>query len=187
MKGVQLIFSFVFLHLLSFSQVTETFTDERDGHVYKVVTIGKQTMMAENFAYKPQNGNCWGFDNDETNVSKYGYLYDWETAKTMAPNGWHLPTKDEWKALYANTGDDHLIVFENLIESGNFGFNALFGGSRNSSSAFTGLGSTTEFWSSSADEDGNPWSFDFDTDFYRVSFSTKDPSCGFSVRLFKDE
>jgi uncharacterized protein (TIGR02145 family) len=38
-----------------------------------------------NLAYKPKEGNFWAFNNDSGNVTKYGYLYDWETAKKVAP------------------------------------------------------------------------------------------------------
>ncbi len=154
--------------------------------IWNTAAIGSQTILAENFAYKPESGNCQSFENSADNEVKYGYLYDWETAKKIAPLGWHLPTKEEWKALCAETGTDKPVVFENLIQSGNFGFNALFGGSKFPDGKFKGLGVTTEFWSSSVDEDGNPWSFDFDNDFAAVSFGAKDPSCGFYVRLFKD-
>ena len=51
--------------------------------------------MAENLAYKPEQGNFWAYGNDSNNVAKYGYLYDWETAKKVAPKGWHLPTESD--------------------------------------------------------------------------------------------
>ncbi len=52
------------------------FKDVRDGKVYPVVTIGQQTMMAENFAHKPDSGNFWVYDNNPDNIKKYSYLYD---------------------------------------------------------------------------------------------------------------
>ena len=37
--------------------------------------------MAENLAYKPDQGNFWAYGDDTSNVAICGYLYDWETAK----------------------------------------------------------------------------------------------------------
>jgi len=72
--------------------------DNRDGKVYKTVQIGNQVWMAENLAYKATSG-CWSYEDNQENVSIYGYLYDWETAKNVCPSGWHLPTDVEWTEL----------------------------------------------------------------------------------------
>jgi len=75
-----------------------TFTDARDGKIYKSIKIGTQVWMAENLAFKTANGS-WIYGDNEVDGNKYGRLYTWDAAKLAIPDGWHLPTDDEWKQL----------------------------------------------------------------------------------------
>jgi hypothetical protein len=81
--------------VMSFTTIGN-FTDQRDGKVYQIVTIGNQEWMAENLVYSPTSGNYWAYDNNRENIAICGYLYDWQTAQNVCPAGWHLPSNEEW-------------------------------------------------------------------------------------------
>jgi uncharacterized protein (TIGR02145 family) len=68
-----------------------------EGKTYKTVKIGRKIWMAENLNYNLA-GSCPDPD-DLSNCDKYGRLYNWETAKTVCPSGWHLPTDADWTEL----------------------------------------------------------------------------------------
>jgi hypothetical protein len=69
------------------------------------VTIGSQIWAKKNLNCNIQGSLC--YDNDPANCAIYGRLYDWTTALTACPSGWHLPSKAEWDALTAHVGGEN--------------------------------------------------------------------------------
>jgi len=114
---------------------TGTFIDSRDQKVYNWVKLGTQTWMNENLAFKIDSGS-WAYDNNEGNATVYGYLYTWEIAQTIAPEGWHLPSQAEWETLvdHLGGGDE---AFDKLLESGTLHWESPNTG--NNDSKFTAL------------------------------------------------
>lgn len=79
-----------------------SFCDPRDYQIYKFVTIGTQTWMAQNMNYKA-DGSVIG----NVNLAVYGRLYAKDNMEKVCPSGWHLPTKEEWDLLFETVGDNY--------------------------------------------------------------------------------
>jgi len=135
---------------------SNTFTDPRDGKVYKTVKIGNQVWMAENLAYNAEGSKC--YDNNEANGKKYGRLYDWDTAMESCPEGWHLPSNEEWRTLVDFAGGEEIAGKKLKAKSGwaeggdgtdDFGFSALPGGYGGSGGNFGLVGDYGSWWSAS--------------------------------------
>lgn len=105
----------------------ETFVDKRDGKVYKYQQIGNLTVMVQNLSFVSDSGVYWEYTSADLK-QKYGCLYNWETAKSVCPDGWHLPSKEEYETLTDYFGGIKKNCLKALIEDGYSGFTALMGG-----------------------------------------------------------
>jgi uncharacterized protein (TIGR02145 family) len=215
----------VFTGLISVrAQESGTFTDVRDGRVYKWIKIGDQTWMAENLAFLPQvnrvgdsrfEGECfyvYGYDGEDlkeaktgANFKNYGVLYNWEAAGKSCPEGWHLPTDQEWKELEAYLGMDpnetdkrewrNTGAVGKKLESptgwmtgggtDEKGFQILPGGCRGYE-GFGSLGYCAYFWTASPVDNDNAWRRSFCGDDTGSSREEERKYFGLSVRCVKD-
>jgi uncharacterized protein (TIGR02145 family) len=169
---------------------------------YRTVKIGTQTWMAENLNYNVSGSKCYGEGGQvcnsevQANCNKYGRLYDWSTAMTACPSGWHIPSHEEWKTLIDFVGDPETAGTKLKATSGwasysgvpagtdIYGFSALPGGYSSSDGSFNyGLRRHGYWWSSS------DWYWTMDN--HREQFGWYSDSDAkkrlYSVRCLKDD
>ena len=170
-----------------------TFTDKRDGKVYRIVKIGSQTWFAENLNYDAKGSVC--YDNKDANCAKYGRLYNWETALKACPAGYHLPSDDEWTALVNYAGGEEnagkkLKSKAGWNKNGNgtddYGWSALPGGIGGSGGSFYYAGYVGIWWSSTEFDAWSAWGRDIDYTYEFVSRDNDYKSLLFSVRCAQD-
>lgn len=177
---------------------SNTFTDPRDGQVYKTVKIGDQVWLAENFRYKCEGS--YAYDDDNKNINKYGRLYTWDAAMKSAPPGWHLPSLEEWDNLEscveANANAEAGTALKSKTDwekdedipqgTDEFGFCALPAGHRCFDGGFSTLLEIAWFWTSTESDDGRAIlrSLSFDGEDLDVFWSDKLHAR--SVRLLRD-
>ncbi len=120
-----------------------------DGNVYKTVTIGTQTWMAENLKtskysdgtiipnvkdsleWEKLTTDAWCYyNNDAAYNAKYGKLYNWYAVskttngnKNVCPTGWHAPSDSEWTVLTDYLGGE-IVVGGKMKEVGTTSWNS---------------------------------------------------------------
>ncbi len=171
------------------------FTDSRDSKTYNTVNINGQVWMTENLNYNPSSGISACYGNDFSNCILYGRLYDWETAKMVCPDGWHLPSDAEWDALMAAVGGSSTAGTKLKAEIGwssrgngtdNYGFSAFPGGNGGFGNVFYLAGYLGYWWSASEYNSGNAYCRYMGYDISNVYRFDVDKSNLLSVRYVRD-
>jgi uncharacterized protein (TIGR02145 family) len=152
------------------------------------VRIGSQTWMKKNLNCNVSGSVC--YNNDEANCAKYGRLYNWATAKTVCPSGWHLPSDDEWQELVDFAGGDEVAGTKLKAKDSNgtdeFGFSALPGGGGFSNGNFYDVGGSGYWWSSAEDTASGAWGRGMDYDYADVYRDINHKTRFISVRCVQD-
>ncbi|NDF61323.1 MAG: hypothetical protein EB100_09605, partial [Crocinitomicaceae bacterium] len=153
-----------------------------DGNKYKTVIIGAQEWMAENLRTSKYTnakpipnltkneqwnslniGGCSMYNHQQNNNLVYGRLYNWYAVNTgnLCPNGWYVPTKEDWEELIQFLGGDevaggkikesgiNLWDSPNSESSNNSLFRAKPAGYRDVDGYFGSLGSGSYWWTAS--------------------------------------
>ncbi|MEI8116961.1 MAG: fibrobacter succinogenes major paralogous domain-containing protein [Flavobacteriia bacterium] len=210
--------------VLEFGTVTDV-----DGNTYKTVKIGNQWWMCENLRVKHFNdgssisfiGNqnqdtlwaqaiepAFSYLNDSIFGSYYNYLAVKDVRK-LAPEGWHIPTDEEWKTMektigmsenqanalaWRGTNEAEYLINKNSegwptgtvpfgLDSYDFGI--IPSGCRLFNGELT-FGNTAFFWTSTSNTNGDAYYRYFDAQKKNIFRQATYPQYGMSIRCVKD-
>lgn len=233
MKKITLLIALIST-MVSYAQTPGGGLTDIDGNIYNTVIIGTQEWMQTNYNVSkftdgtpiPEitSGSAWSqssnaawcyYNNDPSNGSVYGKLYNWyaiagvynnasvndtSLRKQFAPTGWHVPTLSEWNTLtsylVSNVGakmKETGTLYWNTPNTGatnESGFTGLPGGERRNS--FRDLGAKANWWSSNQQNGSMAdylWLLQLRYNEFTVYSYSPSPigeDSGFSVRLIKN-
>ena len=167
--------------------------DSRDNQTYKTVQIGDQVWMAQNLNYASEGSSC--FNDTAAYCELFGRLYYWSSAmdstgtwsdngkgcgfkknctptypvRGVCPEGWHLPSADEFQTLVATVGGlesasvklmaplgwyDHFMT-QQFNPDNSTGFSAIAAGGKSTDGSYWGIGRGAGFFSSTEYSDYN--------------------------------
>ncbi len=208
-----------------------------DGNEYSAVKIGDQWWLTENLKVTHyRNGDaiplvvwdvdwsnlssdayCW-YNNYNPNIEIYGLLYNWYSTnddRGIAPEGWHVPSDDEWKQLeihlgmsqsqadslgYRGTDEGRklketgttywfkhpLYDWDNVFGTNENGFTALGAGYRPENGNWGSLNVAGYFWTSTAIGSDDAWSRKLRDSKSTVGRYNDNFRRGYSIRCVRD-
>jgi len=148
--------------------------------------IGNYTWMTSNIDTLFDDAYC--YQNKVENCKKYGGLYTWTDAMEVCPDGWHLPTEEEWAQLILGHGGlESKEAYQALTVGGNSNFNASLGGVITEDGDSFFKDEYGYYWTSTENGQDSAWFFNFIEEVEFIYLSTQDKNSVASCRCVKDK
>jgi uncharacterized protein (TIGR02145 family) len=181
------------------SNETGMYLDNRGNgyEYYGTVRIGDQWWFTRSLAIQDNSKLFRKYDersyNDDQSIRyrDYGNLYHYDRLPVLCPEGWRVPSRDDWEKLFSNYSEDEL--YEALMPGGISDFGATLGGKGKGIKLLPDCDCLDEkgyFWSTSMPLDVTAtsiWVITFDKVGRKVlqGFDAKD-NMWYGVRCMKD-
>lgn len=164
---------------------------DAEGNSYKTTIIADHIWMLENLRVtkNPQGVDIesYVYESNTENADKYGRLYTWhvamndslnEATQGICPDGWHIPTDEEWDLLIDNisTVDKEIPNIKKELELEYAGFY---------NNSFHNLDASVSFWTSTESHD-NAWKRYFHKSLSKAFRYHEKKSNAISVRCVKN-
>lgn len=196
-----------------------SYVSDIDGNLYRTVLIGSQVWMADNLRVMHfRNGEpipyiknviswysdnreplCCDFNDKSDNAERYGKFYNAFTVldeRKLAPEGWHIPSNEEWTILINYLGgqlvaggkmkDTSMLWLQpNFGATNESGFSAEPGGFRDAWHD-TGYFKYAYIWSSTLYDSTDLICLYLSRTTTYALFTKLYPECGLPVRCIKD-
>jgi len=209
MKRIKHILPFLLFVCILFKgcekKATDGFLTDIDGNRYRVIQIGSMTWMAENLRVtRDKDGfplQTYCYTDKVSKCEEFGHLYPWENALKASPEGWRLPTSEDWKKLEIELGmdPDDALSFgwrgtdqgAQLKEGGSSGFDAMLSGYKDGIVLWDGryfdIGYFGAFWSATEYDSLKSVAYFVYVTYDNVYKGSYDKTAALSIRCVKVE
>ncbi|MEP0987293.1 fibrobacter succinogenes major paralogous domain-containing protein [Ekhidna sp.] len=180
--------------LVSCQPTTEGLVDV-DGNQYEVIQLSSVNWMAENLkvTHDREGDEILYYipNGDSGNIETYGLLYDFEIACKVCPEGWRLPTNEEWETLFDFSENNNASNFKDTRfwdeekNTNSTQFSARPTGIGNNQEHPNNFGDNTLFWSSSKEQEHFIWTYILEKGKNTIRKASQHPTYAFSVRCVK--
>jgi uncharacterized protein (TIGR02145 family) len=193
---------------------------DQEGNTYKTIVIGTQEWMAENLntsiyrngdaihtnldtiSWRNTTSGAWAYYNNDTSYAcPRGKLYNWfacTDARNLCPQGWHIPSDDDWTELTNYLGGDAIAgskmkssgtlywLSSNTESDNSSGFSATSGGMRHRNGTYQLIGANGQWWSSTPFNSTSAWNRLLISGNINAEIIASRKEYGFSVRCLRD-
>lgn len=161
------------------------FVDERDGETYGYIDYYGVQWMSENLRFSDSTlvheleGSVWCI-GEENEFCERGMLYTFDAAENVCPDGWKLPTLEDWESLAYYGEFEMLFMYDAVFEQMNMEATGEHG------TYSVKLDDYARFWTAESSDGSKNRMVYFDTSTKNLKYQYFDGQYGYAVRCIKD-